>query len=154
MRKWSGFGTSHSICDWKVQLIARELRSIKIDGTWFTIVPKSWLNNELAACNSSLSFHSISIFALFADSSCIWNGKLYVGWVSFEKEWTWLFTNSQVRSVYIFYHYSYWRKWIKQLYTGSSRILLRSLIWSLSMGGIALLQYFSALWGARKEDLV
>lgn len=155
IEKILGFGTNHcSVYNLNFQLIAEELRSIKINnGTCFMIVPNSWLNNELAACNSSLSFHSTSIFAIFSDSSCFWNERLYFVWVSFGKEHTW----SQIAkwALFYFHHCSYWRKSIEPPYTGSRRILLRSLfIWSLSMWGIVLFQYFTTLWGTRKEDLV
>lgn len=94
-----------SLFSLEFELIAGELRSIKVDDTWFINVPNSWLNNELAACNSSLSFHSTFKLLL--------NGKLYFGWMYFGKEHTWLLTNSRVSSEY-FHHNSYWRKWIKQ----------------------------------------
>lgn len=54
-----------SVGDLEFQLVAGKLRSIKVAGTWFRIVPDSWLNNELAACNSSLSFYSTQFHSIF-----------------------------------------------------------------------------------------
>lgn len=154
IEKILGFGTSHcSIYDLDFQLIAQELRSIKIDNdTCFMIVPNSWLNNELSVCNSSLSFYSTSIFAIFSDSSCFWNDKLF--WMSIFWKGAYKITNSKMGSVLfsslfllkeINWATLYWQQ------KNSTKVSLHLIFVHVRHCPLLVLHY---LWGTRKEDLV